>query len=163
MYLSEATSLDEQEEMTHKLGYSCQAMFAMQAVNRIKEKFTSDFAKDMELVSDGYGGAYTLIDGLHDFDMDKIKEGSIELGKVSFAMYDKSPKDWFDNVNLMFSVAEHDFEEFGRVFFDGDSERQVIKQFKASDMEGQILYTYYTIKCLDRIIRNRTKSFQVRM
>ena len=71
-YLSEATSLDEQEEATHKLGFSCQAMFAMQAVDRIKEKFTSNFARDAELISDGYAGAYALIDGLHDFDMDKI-------------------------------------------------------------------------------------------
>jgi hypothetical protein len=128
-YLSEATSLDEQEEMTHKLGFSCQAMFAMQAVNRIKEAFMSDYAKDMELLSDGYGGAYSLIDGLHDFDMDKIKEGSIELGKVSLVMYDKSPKNWYDGVNLMFNMAEHDFEEFGKVFFDGDSERKIIKEF----------------------------------
>ena len=97
------------------------------------------------------------------FDGDKFSDGSKELGKFAILQYDKSPKDWFDNINLMNSLANEDFDEFGKVFFSGDNKRTVIKQNIDSDAEGREIITYLTIKMLDQIIRNRNKKFDDRM
>lgn len=60
------------------------------------------------------------------FDSDKFTDGSKELGKFAILQYDKSPKDWFDNINLMKSLANEDFDEFGNIFFSGDKKKSII-------------------------------------
>lgn len=108
--MGEATSFDEQEESTHKLGFKLQAMMAMQALNRIHHKFSSDFTLATEFASEAFGGTMALAKGLASFDMDQLEEASGELSKFALKQYDKSPKDWYDDIYLMFELANTDFE-----------------------------------------------------
>lgn len=120
----------------------------MQALNRIHHKFTSDLGLATEFASDAFGGTMTLAEGVLSFDMDKLQEGSGELTKFALRQYDKSPKDWYDDIHLMFELSNTDFKTFEKIFFSGE-DHEIIKRMKASDVEAKSIITYYTTKCLD--------------
>jgi len=63
----------------------------------------------------------------------------------------------------MLKLADTDFEAFVDQFFDGDMTRSNNQQTLKADGEAKLIITYFTVKCLDEIIRNRTKSLNIRM
>jgi hypothetical protein len=69
----EASSLDEQAEMTDKMGYTAQALFALQAVDRIRKNFTSGLKQNFDFVKEGSSGVISMFEGLMDLDSDKIQ------------------------------------------------------------------------------------------
>ena len=56
---------------------------AMQALNRIHHKFSSDFTLATEFASEAFGGTMALAKGLASFDMDQLEEASGELSKFA--------------------------------------------------------------------------------
>ena len=62
----------------------------------------------------------------------------------------------------MFELANTDFESFEKIFFSGE-DHEIVKRMKLSDIEAKSVITYYTVKCLDQVIRKRTNSFDTRM
>ena len=71
--------------MTHKLGYTCQALFAMQAVDRIRTAFTTNFRQGADFFQGGYAGTMTILSGIKNVDFDEIQMGSEQLGQFAFA------------------------------------------------------------------------------
>jgi hypothetical protein len=109
------------------------------------------------------GGLGPLVSGIAKGDIDKIAAGAQDLAKTALVHYDKSPKDWYDNINFMLKLADTDFEAFVTQFFDGDMTRSNNAQTLKSDGEARLLITYFTVRCLDELIRNRSKPLNVRM
>ena len=54
-------------------------------------------------------------------------------------------------------------DAFVAQFFDGDMTRSNNKETLASDGEARFIITYFTVRCLDSVIRNRTRSLNDRM
>jgi hypothetical protein len=95
----------------------------MQAVNRIDQRFKSDFAKGFDLAIESLGGLGPLVSGIASGDFEKISAGATDLAQTALMQYDKSPKDWYDNINFMLKLADTDFDAFANQFFDGDMTR----------------------------------------
>ena len=55
---------------------------------------------------DAFHGTMMIANSLLTLDQDKFYEGSKELGKFAILQYDKSPKDWYDNIILMQKLAQ---------------------------------------------------------
>ena len=85
-------------------------MMASQAVERIHHKFTSDLGLLAEFATEALGGTKLLLEGIGQFDMDKLQHGTEEMAKLALIRYDKSPKDWYDDIHLMFELADCHFE-----------------------------------------------------
>ena len=93
-------------------------------------------------------------------DEHQIEMGANDLGIFSIQQYDKSPKEWYDFVFLMFRLKEESFETLVDTLFKEDRKMNEILNF---DTEARIIVTYYAIKCLDEIIRDRSQTIENRM